>query len=241
MIFNMLGRGKCMNLKDVLTTNNGDYETICELKKSDKPILIYGCANHAELVLDYLKSYNLCVDAFIVDEKYWKKDFFIKEILVKKIEDYVDDIENYNIVIGFCDIEKSKYIMDNLVLLKTKFYLLWEPLEVYHWDTEYITENWDAFMEVYHGLADDLSRVILKELIKAKLNVSGKEMLFLADSRQYFNELTFCLNAENEIFVDCGAYNGDTIQKYIDFTNNNYKKIYAFEPNIENLKELKKM
>lgn len=43
------------------------------------------------------------------------------------------------------------------------------------------------------------------------------------------------------VYIDCGAYNGDTVLEYAAFTNREYKKIYAFEPDPENLKKLKKI
>ena len=77
-------------------------------------------------------------------------------------------------------------------------------------------------------MSDSISKNILDELINAKLTGWGKRLLYLADNRQYFNELTFCQNSENEVYVDCGAYIGDTIMKYASFTNGKYRKIYAF-------------
>ena len=41
-----------------------------------------------------------------------------------------------------------------------------------------------------------------------------------------------------EIFVDVGAYNGDTIEKFIDICNNKYEMIYAFEPEERLYKEI---
>ena len=218
---------------------NGDENIVEILKKSKKPILIYGCANHAELVYEYLLKYNLKIEAFVVDSQYFKENSYIKSIPVKDITEYLGKIGHYNIVIGFCDVDKGKFILNNRSLLKTDFYLLWEPFKSYEWNEEYLNKNWLVFQEIYDGLADVHSKNILNELMNAKLNVDGKEMLKLSDGRQYFNELTFCADSTNEIFVDCGAFNGDTILKYIAFTNGIYKKIFAFEPNLENSLQLK--
>ena len=218
---------------------NNDENIVGELQRSNKPILIYGCANHAELVWEYLDAHDLKTEAFIVDSLYFNENQYIKSIPVKNIQDYLPKIGQYNIVLGFCDVDKSKFILNNMPLLKCQFYLLWEPYEAYEWNEEYITNNLDAFREVYRNLADTRSKRILNELINAKLNVSGKKILELADSKQYFNELTFCADSEEEIFVDCGAFNGDTILKYVSFTDGIYRKIYAFEPNDENVMKLR--
>jgi FkbM family methyltransferase len=44
----------------------------------------------------------------------------------------------------------------------------------------------------------------------------------------------------NATFVDCGAYDGDTIRYFLDHQNNDFREIFAFEPdetNFQNLRE----
>ena len=43
---------------------------------------------------------------------------------------------------------------------------------------------------------------------------------------------------ENEILVDCGAYDGDTIEQFVKWTDSVYEKIYAFEPTEDNYKKI---
>ena len=52
-------RGIDMNIEIVNIVMNGDEETICRLRADGKPCLIYGCANHAELVCNYLYQHGL--------------------------------------------------------------------------------------------------------------------------------------------------------------------------------------
>lgn len=40
-------------------------------------------------------------------------------------------------------------------------------------------------------------------------------------------------------FVDCGAYDGDTVEGFINFASGNYKKIFAIEPDPSNFEKLK--
>lgn len=218
---------------------DSDQEVVRELKECGKPVLIYGNANHAELVWNFLVNNGIKVEAFIVDDQYYQDELYIKTIKVKNIREYEKELNQYSIVIGFCDIMKTRFLMQNESILKSRFYLLWEPLQMYRWDEEYLIKNEEKIREIHYGLADILSKNILKQLIYAKLRVSGKNLLPLADDRQYFNELTYCIDSKNEVFVDCGAFTGDTILKYISFTGGIYKRIYAFEPNMENFVQLK--
>ena len=45
---------------------------------------------------------------------------------------------------------------------------------------------------------------------------------------------------DDEVFVDLGAYTGDTIQEYLTYFDNKYKKIYAYEITKESLHIMKK-
>ena len=42
----------------------------------------------------------------------------------------------------------------------------------------------------------------------------------------------------NEIFVDAGAYNGDTIMKFMEKVKGHYHSIFAFEPDESSIKDL---
>lgn len=51
--------------------------------------------------------------------------------------------------------------------------------------------------------------------------------LVASNGTQYFDVLP---PVEDEIFVDAGSYDGDTIKEFVKWTQGNYKRIYAFEP-----------
>jgi FkbM family methyltransferase len=53
----------------------------------------------------------------------------------------------------------------------------------------------------------------------------------------YFGE-EYLRTVENEVYIDAGAYNGDTIKRFLKFCDKKYKKIYAFEPDPNNYKVL---
>ena len=215
-----------------------DAQIVEKLKDEGKQVLIYGNANHAGLVYEYLRDRGVEAANFVVDDQYYTAGMTLKNKPVLAIGQC--DIENSNIVLGFCNVEKTKFIMNNKQIVKGNYYLLWEPLSIYEWDEEYLSVNRAKFDEIENDLADEMSKKILRTLMKAKVNCEADEMLLLADDTQYFNELTYQIDPREEILCDCGAFNGDTVRKFYQFTNGNYKKIYAFEPNNENLAALKK-
>lgn len=54
-----------------------------------------------------------------------------------------------------------------------------------------------------------------------------------AEHPQYYDKTIVTCN-EDEVFVDCGAYNGDSAEKFIKYYGT-YKHIYAYEPSAENI------
>ena len=59
-------------------------------------------------------------------------------------------------------------------------------------------------------------------------------MPLLRDDVQYFGPKFMHPPKDDEIFVDGGTLNGDTISRFIKYAEKGYKEIYAFEPDPEN-------
>lgn len=63
--------------------------------------------------------------------------------------------------------------------------------------------------------------------------------------RNIFGNIYFDINElnhdGNEIFIDAGSFNGDTIREFLKWCGSEYKKIYAFEPMEEGYELTKKM
>lgn len=53
----------------------------------------------------------------------------------------------------------------------------------------------------------------------------------------YFPRDLFTLGSQ-EVFVDCGAFNGDTIKAFLESTNAQFERVFAFEPDPANFAEL---
>lgn len=100
-----------------------------------------------------------------------------------------------------------------------------------------LKENINEYKWLYDRLFDYKSKEVLFNLIRYRLtaNLNFIQIIFDANNDQYFDkEIVKCDG--NEVFVDCGAYTGDTIESYIK-NYSNYKKIYAYEPSYINMKQ----
>ena len=114
---------------------------------------------------------------------------------------------------------------------KTFFYLLAD-------NNKYFTENAVRVQNIINNLQDEKSRRIYKQMIKYRCTFFKKDHPEFSLYDQYFPKDIIRLS-DKEVFVDCGAYTGDTINKFVKFTKGKYTKIVAFEPDVNNLNKLK--
>ncbi|SHJ39312.1 methyltransferase, FkbM family [Clostridium cavendishii DSM 21758] len=106
-------------------------------------------------------------------------------------------------------------------------------------DKKWFKNNSGKLIDAYNCLSDEESRkvfvnVICNHISPLYSNYSYEE---LYSSGEYFNTGLFNLS-KNECFVDCGAYNGDTIDTFLKETNNMFEKIFAFELDSDNYRML---
>lgn len=105
---------------------------------------------------------------------------------------------------------------------------LWERPEYYAERREQIDRG--------RAVLDDEGRAEFDRQMRLRLgDFSGQA---IDAGVQYFPNDLFQLSG-NEVFVDCGAYDGDTISEFRRATGDHFEKILAFEPDPENFAALK--
>ncbi|WP_413852575.1 FkbM family methyltransferase [Candidatus Ruminimicrobium bovinum] len=99
--------------------------------------------------------------------------------------------------------------------------------------------NKDRVKKIISYLADEKSKQIYSEIINYRCFINSRNVPEYSMADQYFPKDIIKL-IDSEVFVDCGAYTGDTIEKFIKNTNGKYKKIIAFEADKKNFSKLQK-
>ena len=119
-------------------------------------------------------------------------------------------------------------------LNKVFFYgeLLIEDIEV-----DYLKDNKDNLQNAYNLLEDYLSKMIFENMVMARFHKNIDLLGRTCQNNQYFVDDIFQLGDE-EVFVDVGAFDGDTIEAFLEHTERKYKYIYAFEPDKSNFNKL---
>lgn len=67
---------------------------------------------------------------------------------------------------------------------------------------------------------------------KICLPVTGFACIYNLDKKQYFDSAIFT-PGENEIYIDAGAFDGQTVIQFAEWCGGKYEKIYALEPSKE--------
>lgn len=204
------------------------------LKERRQKVFIYGAALTAKRICENLTKNNILIEGFFVDDCYFKKNLQIMDLPVFSTSYVMNSFEKFDIVIGFYEYKKAKEIMNNNEFQKKGSIFFFEEREMFNFD--FLKKNLNKFEETYNWLNDDKSKQIFIAYLKSRLTGYPDELVEYCTKPQYFDE---CVKlSENEIFVDCGAFTGDTLGVFIGLTKGKYKKIYALEPDKTNFQYL---
>ena len=161
------------------------------------------------------------------------------------LEEVLDETkEKINLIIGCRGFREEK-----LELWKSKIEIIvnldcfsgnyWVDSELMTYS--FVNDNKDKIQKVFEMVEDDYSRHVLSAYINQKISMDYKYLRGMKTENQYFEKDIIQLT-EDEVFVDCGAYIGDTALGFIKALKNrgikSYNKIISFEPNPFNFEKL---
>ncbi|MCC0627632.1 MULTISPECIES: FkbM family methyltransferase [unclassified Clostridioides] len=232
--------------------NHKHYNNDLEHTLNKSEIILYGAGNLGNMASEVLSSINI-TPRYIVDKNI---DLHGKKINGINIinPDYLSREDKENSIFAIC-IVKIQYneIKEYLEEIGCKnichFYDITEMLK----DKVGVSNGW---------ILEDLSEVEKKKIskiynkfedIESKLyyiqwlcwRICKKEIKFKnldinTENKFFIDEIMSVLN-ENEVYIDCGAYTGNTLSQFIEKVNGKFNKIIAFEPNLESYQNLQEI
>ena len=209
------------------------------LKETDLPIFIYGMGDGALKIMKVFEQYGIPTAGFFASDEFVRGHTFAGH-LVHKLSHIEKLIDDFVIVLAFAAGYKSLYDKINEIALRHTLIAPDVPVAGDGLFTYgYCMENAEKIQAVYDMLEDDISRKTFADVINFKISGKIKYLNSCTSDRTEVYEKIIPLS-ENEIFIDMGAYNGDTIEEFINACGGNYKHIYAFEPNPKNFRKLSK-
>ncbi len=93
-------------------------------------------------------------------------------------------------------------------------------------------------LAAYDLLEDDFSKATYANMILARMGKAAQDPAFTRSGQTYFGIPEFERIKFDEVFVDCGAYVGDTIEHFLTVRLGECSKIFAFEPADKNFRAL---
>ena len=100
--------------------------------------------------------------------------------------------------------------------------------------------NLQHWLQLEKGWADLESEQVFRQLLAFRLTGDYRFMTGCSVRlrEQYFE--TFLQLSAEEVFVDCGGYDGDTSSEFIQRTGGQFRRIYFFEPCADNMRKARK-
>lgn len=95
------------------------------------------------------------------------------------------------------------------------------------------------FLWLYRRLADAQSKRTLLAILKNWAVLDFTDVMKVKSIFPDYYEPDIFPNNKGDVFVDVGAYTGDSIQSYVSMYGTGYRKIYAFEISEESVRQLK--
>ena len=208
------------------------------LKTAGQPVVLYGTGDGADKVLARLAETGVPVSGIFASDGFVRGQQF-HGFTVRTYSELLALREKVIVLIAFAS---------ELPDVLERFYKLASVHETYaphvpvFSGEETVTAAWIKKYErelqtVYERLADAVSRETFASVLNYKL--SGKLSYLQACTTNRTEDLRtiFSFGGE-ETYLDLGAYNGDTVQEFLQLTRGRYKKIVALEPDPKNYKKL---
>ncbi len=106
------------------------------------------------------------------------------------------------------------------------------------WEEYVFCKHVDEVLKVFDMLEDELSKATYANMILTRMGQAEQNQDFTLMGQNYFSITPHAKSNVHEIFVDCGAYVGDTIEQFLSVRAGLFDKIFAFEPSERNFRAM---
>jgi FkbM family methyltransferase len=209
-----------------------DSEALNSLRRLELPVILYGSGRMAELEERTLRANNIFPTARVVDEM---------PVGDARGLIAVSDIDR--LFSAYCLVLANGRSISDMMepggadRLKAKFrnaayvgYLN----SIYGFDTitsEFYRRNEASIGRLCESFEDEKSRKSFEAYLNSQISKDRRFLLPYVETPQYFTVAPMCLRRD-EVFVDCGAYDGDTLKDFIRAVDGKYRQVFAFEPDV---------
>lgn len=208
------------------------------LKTCGKPVVLYGMGDGADKVLGAFERYGIKASAVIASDEFVRGQSF-HGFTVKKLSDVEQEFDDF--VIALCFASQLPDVMNRIKSVAKSHPLFVPSVPVFGdviFDDNFVSDNAENIAKAYELMADGQSKKVFENVLQ--FYYTGKiELLdeITTEKDEAFKNILSL--SDNEVYVDLGAYNGDTIDEFLKYSGESYRKIIALEPNAKNYEKLK--
>ena len=187
--------------------------------KPGQPIVVFCAGDRGKFAMRTLRDRGLNVVAFCDDDqKKWGTEFYNLPVVPSyAVEDMKPDPF---VVVAVETTEKQEAILKRLDFMQ---------LDAASVGDFVYPEVMDRIDAVYHSLADEQSKEVLYHVLLAHYEQDKRHFQPVFEDRQYWC-MGFLAHDDDHVFVDAGAYTGDTMEDFVRRTHGKFHEIISFEP-----------
>ena len=209
------------------------------IKNSGLPVFIYGMGDGCLKLMREFDKYGIAVSGIFASDEFVRGHSFWGH-LVHKLSEVENALGCGNFIIAMAFAAGYDSLIRQIDEIAQRNILIVPDTDVIGvgaFTKKTLSDNIESIEKVYSLLADDKSRQVYVNVLKYKItgDISFLRECCTPPDEAYANIIR---PAEDEIYVDLGAYNGDTIRELLSHTGGRYEKIYALEPDKRNFRKL---
>ncbi len=217
-----------------------------DIRKRGEPLILYGSQLLAGRLFQFVSAFGVDVERIVVDRQYLEPGATLAGRPVSALED-LPQTQSYHCLVGFepRDVSLTRARLQpyaKSILLYDVGYGMPDAGEgIPYYEDDFFIRHSHRLDTFAARLADDLSRTSLKNFLNQR--ISGEIGLYtkVYSPEHYFPPEIICVQPDT-VFIDCGAYNGDTIATFLAQSPKkiqaSYAHIHAFEPDSANFAAL---
>lgn len=212
-------------------------DMVQQLKKESLPLVLWGCGDVAEALYQYLKQQEISIDAVWLDADFEQMTFHGMQ--TKRLEQVTAEFPKFNVILGHSHYDKGRKLPEKIPQIQKVFYAFSIHYEQYEKvPYEQIEKEADRFVWLCSQVEDEQSVHNLMAYLNTKMTGNADYILDSYEKPMSFYNNDVFQMSDREVFLDIGAYNGDTIKLFLEETDGKYKKIIALEPDDKSFLEL---
>ena len=210
------------------------------MRECAKPLVLYGMGNGADKILDWCEENQVKVQGVFASDEFVRGQQF-RGFTVERFDALKERLgEELLVVIAFAS--ERPEVLQRFAELDAEQEVVAPHLPLFK-EEETVSSAWlqrheTELQAAYDLLADDRSREVFSATLNYKL--SGKiKYLFACETQRVEDIRELLAPAQDEVYLDLGAYNGDTIRELGELTDWRWRELVAVEPDRRNCRKLR--